>query len=446
MSDVKHDARKLERTKTPGIYRRRNADGTLGQYVAIFRAGGKQRRVYAATIDEARRLKREAEAARDRGEWEQQSAVTLRAYLAEWIDSYRGNGRRGFRDGTREEYRRLLDAYAHRFFSDREKLTEITPHRMAQFVAWLADDNAQRRRHAAVRAEWERRNAELSPGERKYVPRAPSLPLADATIRNAVIPVSAALATAKRQGLIRHNPANDLALPVREQIHEDDEEQAKALTREQLALVLERVPATHRLLVRLVASTGLRISEAIALQRRHLQLDGSAPRLLVRRAIVRGRLGPPKSRHGRRAVPLPFSLVSQLRDHLAGLEDPSPDALVFPSQAGTPLDPDNIRTRTLKPIFEEAGVPWGGWHCLRHTYASLQLAGGANLLQLSRALGHHSPAFTLNVYAHLLGDDMAPALDLDAELRVNTGVNEPSGNDDSRVFLTSPNLAAPALA
>jgi hypothetical protein len=44
------------------------------------------------------------------------------------------------------------------------------------------------------------------------------------------------------------------------------------------------------------------------------------------------------------------------------------------------------------------------------------LARGANLLQLSRALGHHSPAFTLSVYAHLLHGEQAPLLDLDAEL------------------------------
>jgi integrase len=151
---------------------------------------------------------------------------------------------------------------------------------------------------------------------------------------------------------------------------------------------------------------------------------------------------------GTPAAGKPFATAasSRLREHVATLEDPSADALVFPSRAGTPLDPDNIRTRTLKPIFEEAGVPWAGWHCLRHTYASLQLARGANLLQLSRALGHHSPAFTLNVYAHLLGDDMAPALDLDAEWRVNSGVNEPSGNADRNPRNSSHPYAAPVPA
>jgi integrase len=165
-------------------------------------------------------------------------------------------------------------------------------------------------------------------------------------------------------------------------------------------------------LVELVASTGVRISEAIALQRRDLILDGSKPHLRIRRAIVRKRVEPPKSRHGRRTIPLPQSLVFKLRDHLRELDQDVPDALVFPSRNNTPLDPDNMRRRILKPILAEVDFEQGGWHSLRHTYASLQLARGVNVLQLSRALGHHSPSFTLSVYTHLLPGDEAPPLDL----------------------------------
>jgi hypothetical protein len=66
--------------------------------------------------------------------------------------------------------------------------------------------------------------------------------------------------------------------------------------------------------------------------------------------------------------------------------------------------------------MQEAGTPWAAFHTLRHTFASLQLAVGANVVQLSRALGHHSAAFTLDVYAHLLDGEEAPALDLVAVL------------------------------
>jgi integrase len=64
-----------------------------------------------------------------------------------------------------------------------------------------------------------------------------------------------------------------------------------------------------------------------------------------------------------------------------------------------------MRRIWLRPLMEEVGAPGCGFHALRHTFASLQLAAGVNVLQLSRALGHHSPAFTLSVYCHLLEGD-----------------------------------------
>lgn len=279
--------------------------------------------------------------------------------------------------------RRLLDTYAHVYFGERLRLVDVTPHTLAQFVAWLV----------------------AGAGEGKA--------LADSTVTNAVIPVRAALATAKREGLL-HNPADGLAMPVRERI-QDDGEEVRALSREQLAALLGMAPAQHRALLELIAGTGLRVSEAVGLQRRHLALDGSRPVVKVRRAIVRGRVEPPKSRHGRRDVPLASGLVNRLRAHLADRPE-GEDALVFATVAGTPLDPNNVRRRMLKPLAEEAGTSWAGFHTLRHTFASLQLAAGVNVVQLSRALGHHSASFTLDTYVHLLEGESAPALDLAAQL------------------------------
>jgi integrase len=41
------------------------------------------------------------------------------------------------------------------------------------------------------------------------------------------------------------------------------------------------------------------------------------------------------------------------------------------------------------------------WHDLRHTFASLLIAGGANVVFVARQLGHSSSQITLGVYAHL---------------------------------------------
>ena len=64
-----------------------------------------------------------------------------------------------------------------------------------------------------------------------------------------------------------------------------------------------------------------------------------------------------------------------------------------------------------------AGLSGVGFHTLRHTCASLLIESGSSVLRLQRWMGHHSPAFTLETYGHLLDGDLGPALDLRKELR-----------------------------
>jgi integrase len=46
---------------------------------------------------------------------------------------------------------------------------------------------------------------------------------------------------------------------------------------------------------------------------------------------------------------------------------------------------------------------WKPFHDLRHTYASLLIAEGLNVVFVSRQMGHSSPDITLRVYSHLWG-------------------------------------------
>jgi integrase len=278
----------LEKTKTPGIFKRGS------RYVFVYRANGKQKWESARTLDEARRKKSERHTDVGRGEFEERSRLPLREYAEAWIERYLGRGRGGFREGTRDEYRRQLEQYIYPYFAS-AKLTEITPSRMASFVAWLCDEKAQGRRvHEQRRkAEAEKLGVPLSQVERE---KDPKLALSDATVRNILAPLRACLAAAVREGLIRSNPARDVDLPHRPTAEGSEEEQVRAMTRSELDTLLALIPDRHRLLFRVLASTGLRISEAVALQWRHLQLDGSSPHVKVRRALVKGRMGPPKLR------------------------------------------------------------------------------------------------------------------------------------------------------
>lgn len=79
---------------------------------------------------------------------------------------------------------------------------------------------------------------------------------------------------------------------------------------------------------------------------------------------------------------------------------------------GATLRPGNLRYRVMIPAAERAGVPWARFHTLRHTCAALLIDAGASALRLQRWMGHHSAAFTLDTYGHLMQDGLGPSLEL----------------------------------
>lgn len=66
------------------------------------------------------------------------------------------------------------------------------------------------------------------------------------------------------------------------------------------------------------------------------------------------------------------------------------------------LDPDNFRRRVWEPLLEAANLRAIRIHDLRHTFASQLIEAGKELQYVQEQLGHHSAAFTLAVYGHLL--------------------------------------------
>lgn len=109
-------------------------------------------------------------------------------------------------------------------------------------------------------------------------------------------------------------------------------------------------------------------------------------------------------------------LVRQLRERRAESEWNRDQDLVFTVTGGKIVHVGNLRRRVLKPAAEEAGVPWAsGFHVFRHSCASMLFQSGRNAVQVQHFLGHHSAAFTLATYVHLLeGDDLGGPLDLES--------------------------------
>lgn len=352
----------MKKTSVPGIYKRGS------RYVVTYRdAQSRSRKRSAATMAEARALRASLTADVARGEYRALSRTTIDEYAAEWIEMYPGRTSRGFRETTRHEYRRDLEREILPYFK-RRKLAEIEPRDIKAFAAHLATKRG------------------LSAGR----------------VRNVIAPLRAMLATAFEEGLIRSNPAANVRLV--QAVENESGERVKAMTEAELAAVVDAIPESYRLFFRFLAESGTRIGEAIAV--RWSDFDFNRGRVRIERRWYRGSYGPPKSPYGVRSVPLSNTLLRDLWKAQEAAEAVTDGTLAFTASNGERLDPSNLRRRVLTPTAKQAGVPWIGFHTFRHTCATILFRRGLNAKQVQMWLGHHSPAFTLSTYVHLLDDDL----------------------------------------
>ncbi len=358
-------------TTTRGVYKRGS------RYVTRFRGpDGRVRQRSAATLAEARAMKSALTTDVRRGEYREQARIAFDGYARQWIDTYQGRTSNGVRPATIVDYRRALERHAIPHFGKRH-LAEIEPRDIKAFVKMISD-----------------------------------LGLSPNTVRLAVAPVRALFATAFEEGLIRSNPSAGVRIAgMLRTTEEGDVEQAKALTEPELRRLIDHTDAEWRPFVAFVAHTGMRIGEAIAV--RWADVDFGKQRVNVKRRWYANTFAPPKSRYGRRSIPLTPNMTRALWERRKNASDAHDAALVWPTRSGTPHNPSNLSSRVLKPAAKAAGVPWAGWHTLRHTCATILFRHGANAKQVQHWLGHHSPAFTLATYVHLLPDDAPDADFLD---------------------------------
>lgn len=166
-------------------------------------------------------------------------------------------------------------------------------------------------------------------------------------------------------------------------------------------------------------------------------LDLEQRRLYVRRSLGRIRDGqgyvvreaPLKTRYSRRTVDLSPSVVAALLDLPAG-DDPERD-FVFRSQAGGPIDPDNV-DRAFKRYLTLAGLPEIRFHDLRHTHASLLIAANVHPKAIQVRLGHSSITVTMDRYGHLMPSAFEGVGErLEALLQGNRKATEPAGRTNA---------------
>jgi integrase len=155
-------------------------------------------------------------------------------------------------------------------------------------------------------------------------------------------------------------------------------------------------------LVSVLAYAGLRPGEALALTWSHVR----ERTILVERAVALGELKTTKTARTR-TVRLLAPLAADLLEWRIGQGRPVDDTLVFPARRGAVWGDDAWRywrRRIFMPAAIAAGLdspvrPYD----LRHSFVSLLLAEGANVVEIARQAGH-SPTMTLSTYAHLFDE------------------------------------------
>lgn len=210
-----------------------------------------------------------------------------------------------------------------------------------------------------------------------------------------------------RDGLAAVNPCDKIDLPANRsaRVQIVSVEQAAALVN---ALKTER----DRGLWATAFYAGLRRGELMAIRWRDLDL--AAGELHVERSYdPQARVYvEPKSRAGRRRVPIAALLRAHLRELALASDRSDLDALVFGDEPAKPFDSDTMVARA-RNAWRAAGLdPIVGLHAARHTAASVMIAPGVNVKALSEFLGHASITITLDRYGHLLPGSLSEAATL----------------------------------
>lgn len=372
----------MQQNRTPlrerverGIYKRKTTDGATRYEVAYVDPDGRQRWRTVATLREARTLRADLVSRVARGD----RVASARITFAEFADSWLAKQQSRLRPKTFE----LYGSYLHLHLKPRlghRQLQSIT----VDDVASLIGEMQQGVRYLEREGQFERVEGK---------------PFAGWTIRGVLVVLGRVLSSAARDGLISSNPVRRLEKGERPAVRRRS---FPSLDKAAVGGLIQSAPEKYRTLIAVSVMTGIRQSEALALQWRDVDVQTGVVRI-SRQLDRQGELVEPKTAAAVREIPIPPSLGRMLTAEkerafahgLARRED-----FVFASEAGTPLGHRNIVRRGLDKALARAKLPKLSWHDLRHVAASILISEGASVAYVSRVLGHANPSITLSIYAH----------------------------------------------
>jgi integrase len=253
--------------------------------------------------------------------------------------------------------------------------------------------------------------------------------LSSATLRAAHLAGTQVIDWAIKQGRAVLNPFHEIPRPKanyrQSQFLSQTQASKLASKMNKLAKAAMRsnnlLETSFTLAVCIAVATGLRRGEIFALDWQHINLE--AKRISVAHAVKGdGTIGRPKSASGIRNVAIGKSLaklltdVNQWQNALLSREAwHQADYVICNSEGGRASM--NVFEHWWRKWADENGYTGLRFHELRHTHATLLIAGGADVKTVQMRLGHSSAEITMSCYAHAIPlSDGAAASSLDVSL------------------------------
>jgi len=331
-----------------------------------------QRSVYAATQKEVRQKLAQAVAAIDSGTYTAPSKMTVGQWLDIWQRDYLG----GVKPLTVQTYDKNVRVHIKPALGA-IRLDALNAHTVQGFVNDLGQPHGDK------------------PG------------LSPKTVRNAHGVLHKALQQAVRLGYIRFNPADACELPrmERKEIKPLDDEAMNAFIK---AVQGHRFEAIYLTML----FTGMRRGEACGLIWDCVDLERGTIRIDRQLQNVPGKPGEfllASTKNGKgRTITAAASVVKLLKKHRTQQIEARLKAgplwqdrgFVFCNEVGDHLAPSTVY-HEYKRIVAAIGLPEARLHDLRHSYAVASLRAGDDVKTVQGNLGHHTAAFTLDVYGHV---------------------------------------------
>lgn len=232
-------------------------------------------------------------------------------------------------------------------------------------------------------------------------------PRSRSMVKRVVTALGAIVGEAHRLGLVAQNVARGIRLRVGSRHAKELAIPSQAEVRTLIAQAERHI----RVFLLTGLFTGMRVSEIRGLTWDDVDFDARCVRVR-QRADRYERIGPPKSKAGRREIPLPPALVTVLREWKLQSR-PNKLGLVFCTRTGKPMSYANIRQRWFNHLQSRCGLteersgvarPKYGVHALRHWCISQWIAQGFTLKEVMTWAGHSSVQMTLGTYGHLISE------------------------------------------